>query len=400
MLKQKTLLASCAFCLVSLITLSANPVLAVQIHEKEVAQGDGDPMEISPEEQLLAAQQLADEEKKATAEEDVATITAEGDFVLPTYLLPVTENSVQNDTALNPDEMDEELASATQTEANKSNQVKTQTTTTTKTTRELPIVMIKQTELIPVSEQMEVERQLTGSTAQTRRIYEEAIARQKQAAAARTQNNIMGQPAAFKNTAPITLNKRGKSVTPDLEIEDILADTEMDNSEENTSKKPLLLPLKPQQRITVVESSEPTAKPLLKTFPSAFADKVLSAAQADKKLPLIMPQDLKVSFYPNAADFSGQTIKWIKAFSWRAMQDPRYIIEIRLSNQNPTLQQKRLYVIQRILTSTGLSQHQILVDYVDRPVDSLILRTVKKPEDVITIAPTKGRSKGKMTINW
>lgn len=390
MFGQKILLTFYMSCLICLISLGITPVFALQPYEEEIAQGDGDPSETSVQEQLLAAQQLADAEKNSK-EENIATITAEGDFLLPTYLLPVSKNTGQSDSK--------------DTDDNKSmiekENLTTKTTVTTKTTKELPIVVIKQTELIPVAEQMEVERQLTGSTEQTQKIYENAISRQKNRESISLQDTQQPNLTLPENTDSAPLNKKVKSIATDPEIDDILSDTNpAENNSKDILKKPLLLPLKQQKDVSPTKVSEATPNPIYKTFPSSFADKILSAAQSNKELPLIMPQDLKVSFYPNASDFSGQTIRWIKAFSLRVLQDPRYVIEIRLSTQNPALQQKRLYIIQRILAGTGLSQHQIMVDYVNRPVDSLILRTIKKSENISTVIPAKGYSKGRKTINW
>lgn len=399
MFKQKTFLASCAFCLIGFVALGTSPVWAIQIQEKEIAQGDGDPTEVSTEERLLAAKQLADEEKAVTKEDDIANITAEGDFEIPTYLLPVAKESTQTATAsAGTEPVDKPIRPSVSTP--KPQNIQTQTITRTQTTRELPVVMIKQTELIPVAEQMEVERQLTGSTAQTRKIYEEALKRQQGASNQNTPNDNHKNVKTVRSAA---LQKQGRTIATDIEIDDILSDSnEITATDNNTVKKTLLLPLKPQKNAPIADINESTSKPIRKTFSSAYADKVLSAAQKETKLPLIMPQDLKVSFYPNAADFSGQTVKWIKAFSLRALQDPRTIIEIRLSRQNPALQQKRLYVIQRILANTGLSTHQMAVDYVDRPTDSLILRTVKKAETISTVRSqtSSGQTKKKTTINW
>ena len=136
----------------------------------------------------------------------------------------------------------------------------------------------------------------------------------------------------------------------------------------------------------------------LKTYSSVYADKVLEATQTNQELPLIMPMDLKVSFYPNAADFSGQTIKWLKVFTHKALQDPRYVIEVRLSNENLLLQQKRLFVIQKILANSGLSSHQLVVDYVKRPKDILVLRMVKKEPNVGLPSRTKKEKVDKKVI--
>jgi hypothetical protein len=115
-----------------------------------------------------------------------------------------------------------------------------------------------------------------------------------------------------------------------------------------------------------------------------------------------MPQEIKVSFYENASHFSGQTIKWIKAFSVSAMNDPRLIVEVRLSTQNPSVQQKRLSIIQNTLVGNGLSPHQIQVIFTDRPADSLILRTALKPElaQVSGLNEKKGRRSQKQTMRW
>ena len=135
---------------------------------------------------------------------------------------------------------------------------------------------------------------------------------------------------------------------------------------------------------------------MLNTYSSVYADKIIEAAKSNEKLPLIMPMDLKVSFYPNATDFSGKTIQWVKAFSFRALQDPRYVIQVRLSKEKPYLQEKRLRLVEKILMGSGLSKHQLVVDYVDRPEDSLVLRMVKKEPDT----SSKSTGKTKKVINW
>lgn len=143
-------------------------------------------------------------------------------------------------------------------------------------------------------------------------------------------------------------------------------------------------------------------EPLYTTYTSEMADKVLNGGVVGANESILMPQDIKVTFYPNSSEFSGQTIKWIKVFSMRARNDPRYTVEIRLSREQSAVQKKRLYVIERVLMNNGLSLHQIAVDYVDRPADSLILRMVKKEEDVQTRKTIlkNGQVKENKTINW
>ena len=152
-------------CVCSLLNYAT--VFNTKAHAFEPAQGDGDPVEVSSLDLLQAEQKLADEESEKTA-----TITAEGDFLLPTYLVNSTQES-SSSKEIEP--TDQSLFSPTKKENTSSKKV---VSVSKKTETELPVVMIKQTELIPVSEQMEVEKKLTGSTQQTRQFYNNATQRQ------------------------------------------------------------------------------------------------------------------------------------------------------------------------------------------------------------------------------
>ena len=302
-------------------------------------------------------------------DEKVATITAEGDFMVPTFLLPEANPATQE----------------TPTIREKSVETRTQTV------RELPVVKITQTELIPVREQMAVERRLTGKTTKTMQKYQEALARSK---------GVTGAGPQSPNTQTDSV---GVDTDADSSVNRILTGEISAVSEEQpVKKKKLLLPLKPLPERKTIQEEISDTKPLYTTYTSEMADKALSDAQSDEEEPLLMPQEIKVTFYPNSAEFSGQTVKWIKVFSMRARKDPRYMVEIRLSRSNPTIQQKRLFVIQRILMNNGLSLHQIAVDYVDRPENSLILRMVRKNENVQTrkVKLKNGQVKERKTINW
>ena len=368
--QKKFLLLVCACSLFSYAPFFTSNAFAS--NSLEIAQGDGDPIEVTAEEQLLAAQKLADEES-----EETATITAEGDFLLPTYLLKTTDETVNKTKTSSTDES--LFASSSEKKPIVSKKV---VNVKKKTQTDLPVVMIKQTELIPVNEQMEVERKLTGSTTQTQKIY----------------NQVTKKTGSQRNLDKAS--KQSLTSSTDDEISNILAgnETQQPTEGEQTKKKPLLLPLKGGKKTIKTENTDEfIPRPRLKTYSSAYADKVLEAARMNQELPLIMPMDLKVTFYPNAADFSGQTIKWLKVFSLKALQDPRYVIEVRLSKENLMLQQKRLFVIQKILANSGLSSHQLVVDYVKRPKDSLVLRMVKKEPNVSVRSHTK---KEKGVINW
>lgn len=372
------------FCLCSALIgiLAISPVMADGMPENqdETLLQTGDSASETVESILNAGENTAKAEpknKKASSndnnseDEKVATITAEGDFMVPTFLLP-------------------EAQPAEQSTASQAKSVETRT----QTVRELPVVKITQTELIPVREQMAVERRLTGKTTKTMQKYQEALARSKGISAVGAQTRNPQNGLASANT---------EDMNGDASVDRILTgEISASSAEEPVKKKKLLLPLKPLPERKTVQEEISDTKPLYTTYTSEMADKALSDAQSEENESLLMPQEIKVTFYPNSAEFSGQTIKWIKVFSLRARKDPRYMVEIRLSRSNPTIQQKRLFVIQRILMNNGLSLHQIAVDYVDRPENSLILRMVKKNENVQTrkVKLKNGQVKERKTINW
>ena len=399
MLQQKLFSFVCLFSLLVPFSATAN------IPQFEIAQGDGEPTEVSVQEQLDAAKKLADDE------EDVATVTASGDFLVPTYLLKTVDDPQDNPSI----EYDEQMEHHVEEVLNEDGKI---IAVHEKTEYDLPVVKISQTELIPVKEQTEVEKKLTGSTKQTREIYnkikkikspdtvsEKDVLSNIQVSSSvehiqKTDVKPVSKPTPVVEQTVIEkpIKKQTVSISADDEINSILSgDIPADQPKEG-KRKPLLLPLKGTKTVeTKSTHEEPIPAPTRKTYSSIYADKVLEAAQTNQNLPLIMPLDLKVTFYPNSADFSGQTIKWLKAFSLRALQDPRYVIEIRLSTTNSQLQQKRLLLVQKILTNAGLSSHQLVVDYVNRPADSLILRMVKKETHLDIPATDK---KGKKIINW
>ncbi len=321
---------------------------------------------------------LAEGEKRVSSqqkpEEAIATITAEGDFVVPMFVLPAVVRSDSMDKGVHRLDVEEKQ---------------------TETIRELPVIKITQTELVPVQEQMAVERRLTGKTTKTTKMYREALARSQGETVAESESQVVN---------PAEQNGRTVAGVADEVINDVLSETSGKNVgvKETVKKKRLLLPLKPVVSKDVIEETASYSAPVYKTYASEVADKMLIQAQEGGEVPALMPQDIKVTFYPNSTEFSGQMVKWIKVFSLQARQDPRYIINIRLSKTNPTIQQKRLFVIQRILMNTGLSLHQIVVEYVDRPENSLVLRMVHREDNVETrkVQQKNGQIKENKLIKW
>lgn len=334
MLKQKIFLSSAISICLGIAFFYAFPALSKTLSSSdfELAEGDGDPSENT-------SADLLNDEKDETADDAVATITAEGDFLLPTYLLPV-ENEAKTETAVSKAEMIE--VDSTQTN-----------------TQDIPGIMAAEAAdnaASPSEETLSEEEIVQADTGNVAAVVADEVdididTNALQKADKPVQPRQIGSGYA-KGTAGQTASAGGK---------------------------PILIPLTPLKE-------QPEAEPMPKqrvrhVVPSEYADDMLGALEANTRPDFIMPQEIKVSFYKDATDFSGQTLKWIKAFSMNALTDPRLIIQIRLSTQNPSIQQKRLIVLENTLKGNGLSPHQLQVVYSDRPTDSLVLRTMIKPEN-------------------
>ena len=387
MVKQRIFLQSAIGLSFGLSLLCPAFVMASSdVFDEGLAQGDGDPAE-----DVLV--ETAIEAEPTDADEDVATITAEGDFLVPTYLLPVAE---------------EEAQVASKTDNNVSVK-KTTTTTTITTTKEVPVYVVsassskvggadsavsskegKSTPVMDVHTQVAEKSKMVSEVGKTDQLNQ---GNGQKKAPVITHNIGAGY------NAPKPLVQNGvKSVTlsePTLpSVPSVLAPSQA------VQARPVLVPLAPLPKMA---EPEPAVEPhVRKIVPSQYADKMLTALEDNKRPDFIMPQEIKVSFYKNASHFSGQTIKWIKAFSVSAMNDPRLIVEVRLSTQNPSVQQKRLSIIQNTLIGNGLSPHQIRVVFTNRPTDSLILRIMPKPELVqVSVSDAKKRQRGeKRTTRW
>ena len=387
MVKQRIFLQSAIGLSFGLSLLCPAFVMASSdVLDEGLAQGDGDPAE-----DVLV--ETAIEAEPADADEDVATITAEGDFLVPTYLLPVAE---------------EEAQVVSQTDNNVSVR-KTITTTTTTTTKEVPVYVVSASSSKTVSTDSAVSSK-EGKSTSVMDVHTQVAEKGKMASeVGKTElsNQGNGQKKAQVIThnigagynAPKPLVQNGvKSAT--LSEPTLPSVPSVPTSSQTVQARPVLVPLAPLPKMV---EPEPVVEPhVRKIVPSQYADKMLTALEDNKRPDFIMPQEIKVSFYKNASHFSGQTIKWIKAFSVSAMNDPRLIVEVRLSTQNPSVQQKRLSIIQNTLIGNGLSPHQIRVVFTNRPADSLILRTMPKPELAqVSVSDAKKRQRGeKRTTRW
>lgn len=104
--------------------------------------------------------------------------------------------------------------------------------------------------------------------------------------------------------------------------------------------------------------------------------------QAQARPVSIMPTEIRLSFQPNKAEISGQTLRWIQAFASKAAETSDMWLEIRIDGTNSTiLQQRRLNLLYNILTNKGVDYSKINTVFTTREPNSFILRTVTSDKD-------------------
>lgn len=92
----------------------------------------------------------------------------------------------------------------------------------------------------------------------------------------------------------------------------------------------------------------------------------------------ILPSELKLSFQPNRAEISGQTLEWLRAFSQNAVKDDEVMVEIRIDGSGSyELQQKRLNLLYTIFANNGVNYEKINIIFTARDPNSFIIRNVK-----------------------
>lgn len=96
----------------------------------------------------------------------------------------------------------------------------------------------------------------------------------------------------------------------------------------------------------------------------------------------IIPSELKLSFQPNRAEISGQTLEWLHAFSQNAVKDSDVMVEIRIDGSGSyELQQKRLNLLYTIFANNGVNYDKINIIFTARDPNSFIIRNVKYAEN-------------------
>lgn len=114
------------------------------------------------------------------------------------------------------------------------------------------------------------------------------------------------------------------------------------------------------------------------------ADAVPSAAAEKKAEQEILPTEIRLTFKPDGAEISAQSVKWIKAFGLRVKKDIQRAVEVRMSNENIPLQEKRFALIRSTLVGVGVDDAQIVPFMTNRSPHTIILRVFDVPEEGVT----------------
>lgn len=133
------------------------------------------------------------------------------------------------------------------------------------------------------------------------------------------------------------------------------------------------------------------------TLMSAFSRKKIKNTKPSK----ILPTEIRLSFQPNRAEISGQTLKWIYAFANKTIEDPSTGLEIRIDGtSSPQMQQRRLNLLHNILTSKGVDFGKINTVFTSREPNSFIIRTVRVNNEIGSMTANRRTSVNRQYMQW
>lgn len=96
----------------------------------------------------------------------------------------------------------------------------------------------------------------------------------------------------------------------------------------------------------------------------------------------IIPSELKLSFQPDRAEISGQTLRWLKAFSEKAKEEKTYL-QIRLDATAPIeLQRKRLNLLYTIFMNNGVDFSKVDTAFSLTEPNAFIIRTLQLKQNL------------------
>lgn len=349
--------------------------------EEDTGPAEGDAEEapvdfsLTPEEMALTeAASSMPVQKETVEDEKMPTLTAEGGFLLPTYVLPEAQEIEEVERKALVDEKNPwREASVSSAPATAKASVPTAPTTLNKPTASVKkskvpsktIVIEGTKDSVPTHAKKEVE----------------------------LLNTLSEQ---YQNTNELLASATEKLQALEREQESLKKAQALQRAEEEKKKNrgPLLLPL-PEKRKAPPPAEEAEPEPYMpprQVTENGYVDHVLSVLERKESAPVYhtesdetvlksIPTELKISFMPGNADLSSQSLKWIRAFAYHPKKAVNHIVEIRLSPNNLELQSRRFALIKGALESSGLNPRQIRFVLTDRNPDTIVLRSIALAEE-------------------
>ncbi len=103
----------------------------------------------------------------------------------------------------------------------------------------------------------------------------------------------------------------------------------------------------------------------------------IQETQKEQAKNKIIPSELKLYFQPERAEISGQTLRWLKAFSEKTKEGHTYL-QIRLDATAPIdLQRKRLNLLYTIFMNNGVDFKKVDTVFSLTEPNTFIIRTIK-----------------------
>ncbi len=114
----------------------------------------------------------------------------------------------------------------------------------------------------------------------------------------------------------------------------------------------------------------------------SLTERIKNKLSGKKTAGKILPAEIRLSFQPNRAEISGNTLRWIDAFAQKAIEDKSVVLEIRLDGTTDQhLQRRRLNLLSNVLNSKGVDARDVQVVFTEREPNSFIIRTLRTSED-------------------
>lgn len=381
----------------------------------QVAQGDGDyqPTNFTLTEEEVSLQTNAmkmastKKQKEAVDDKKLPTLTSEGSFLLPTYILPEAQAEAPK-TVTSVDEQNpwrKQATSSKSTVDQKGVELKGIETSEPTST---PAVEDKQL-LANIEKQYQDTNALLESTAKRLAALESGIENlSKQAPVVKaSEPNVIVPKATFEvekvAMIPATTEEKEESCT---------------SISKSTPRAPLLLPLAPIRTVATSETAssvQAEAKTASKVAPikKEYVDYILEViarnaskqtrfSSSDEMVLRSIPKEMKISFLPESADLSAQAFKWIKVFSYNPKRSVISAVEVRLSPDNLDLQSRRFALIKGALLANGVAPRQIRFVFTDRDADTVVLRNIELPpeEELLLEKGKNGKVSQQIIQKW